>query len=77
VVPGLKPIYDVYSFSVLPWLGKRVAGDSGSYQYLAESIRKFPDQETLKGMMQDAGLEDCRYHNLSGGIVALHKGFRY
>jgi len=77
VVPGLKPIYDVYSFSVLPWLGKRVAGDSDSYQYLAESIRKFPDQQTLEGMMQDAGLEDCRHHNLSGGIVALHKGFRY
>ena len=77
VVPGLKPVYDVYSFSVLPWLGKRVAGDSDSYQYLAESIRRFPDQETLKGMMQDAGLEDCSYHNLSGGIVALHKGFRY
>jgi demethylmenaquinone methyltransferase/2-methoxy-6-polyprenyl-1,4-benzoquinol methylase len=77
VVPGLKPIYDVYSFSVLPWLGRRVAGDSDSYQYLAESIRKFPDQETLKGMMQDAGLEDCSYHNLTGGIVALHKGFRY
>ena len=77
VVPGLKPIYDVYSFSVLPWLGKRVAGDSDSYQYLAESIRKFPDQETLKGMMQEAGLEDCSYHNLSGGIVAMHKGFRY
>jgi demethylmenaquinone methyltransferase/2-methoxy-6-polyprenyl-1,4-benzoquinol methylase len=77
VVPGLKPIYDVYSFSVLPWLGKRVAGDSDSYQYLAESIRKFPDQETLKGMMRDAGLEDASYHNLSGGIVALHKGFRY
>ena len=77
VVPGLKPIYDVYSFSVLPWLGKRVAGDSDSYQYLAESIRKFPDQDTLKGMMQDAGLEDVSYHNLTGGIVALHKGFRY
>jgi demethylmenaquinone methyltransferase/2-methoxy-6-polyprenyl-1,4-benzoquinol methylase len=77
VVPGLKPIYDVYSFSVLPWLGAKVAGDSDSYQYLAESIRKFPDQETLKGMMQDAGLEDCSYHNLTGGIVALHKGFRY
>jgi len=77
VVPGLKPVYDVYSFSVLPWLGKRVAGDSDSYQYLAESIRRFPDQETLKGMMQDAGLEDVSYHNLSGGIVALHKGFRY
>ena len=77
VVPGLKPVYDVYSFSVLPWLGKRIAGDSDSYQYLAESIRRFPDQETLCGMMRDAGLEDCRYHNLSGGIVALHKGFRY
>lgn len=77
VLPGLKPVYDVYSFSVLPWLGKRVAGDSESYQYLAESIRRFPDQETLKSMMEAAGLEDCRYHNLSGGIVALHKGFRY
>jgi demethylmenaquinone methyltransferase/2-methoxy-6-polyprenyl-1,4-benzoquinol methylase len=77
VVPGLKPVYDVYSFSVLPWLGRRVAGDSDSYQYLAESIRRFPDQESLKAMMEDAGLEDCRYHNLSGGIVALHKGFRY
>jgi demethylmenaquinone methyltransferase/2-methoxy-6-polyprenyl-1,4-benzoquinol methylase len=77
VVPGLKPVYDVYSFSVLPWLGRRVAGDSDSYRYLAESIRRFPDQETLLGMMRDVGLEDCRYHNLSGGIVALHKGFRY
>ena len=77
VVPGLKPIYDVYSFSVLPWLGAKVAGDADSYQYLAESIRKFPDQETLQRMMQDAGLEDCSYHNLTGGIVALHKGFRY
>jgi demethylmenaquinone methyltransferase/2-methoxy-6-polyprenyl-1,4-benzoquinol methylase len=77
VVPGLKPVYDAYSFSVLPWLGRRIAGDSDSYQYLAESIRRFPDQETLKGMMEAAGLEDCRYHNLSGGIVALHKGFRY
>ncbi len=77
VFPGLKPLYDAYSFSVLPWLGRRVAGDSDSYQYLAESIRRFPDQETLLGMMRDAGLEDCRHHNLSGGIVALHKGFRY
>jgi demethylmenaquinone methyltransferase/2-methoxy-6-polyprenyl-1,4-benzoquinol methylase len=77
VFPGLKPIYDVYSFSVLPWLGKRIAGDSDSYQYLAESIRRFPDQEALLGMMREAGLEDCRHHNLSGGIVALHKGFRY
>jgi demethylmenaquinone methyltransferase/2-methoxy-6-polyprenyl-1,4-benzoquinol methylase len=77
VFPGLKPIYDVYSFSVLPWLGKRIAGDSESYQYLAESIRRFPDQEALLAMMREAGLEDCSYHNLSGGIVALHKGFRY
>jgi demethylmenaquinone methyltransferase/2-methoxy-6-polyprenyl-1,4-benzoquinol methylase len=77
VLPGLKPVYDLYSFSVLPWLGRRVAGDSDSYRYLAESIRRFPDQETLCEMMRDAGLEDCRYHNLSGGIVALHKGFRY
>jgi demethylmenaquinone methyltransferase/2-methoxy-6-polyprenyl-1,4-benzoquinol methylase len=77
VVPGLKPVYDVYSFSVLPWLGQRVAGDPESYRYLAESIRRFPDQATLKSLMRDAGLEDCSYHNLSGGIVALHKGFRY
>ena len=77
VVPGLKPLYDAYSFSVLPWLGRRVAGDEQSYRYLAESIRRFPDQETLRDMMTDAGLQDCRYHNLSGGVVALHKGFRY
>jgi len=77
VVPGLKPLYDLYSFSVLPWLGARIASDAASYRYLAESIRRFPDQETLRGMMEDAGLEDCGYHNLSGGIVALHKGFRY
>ena len=75
--PGLKPVYDAYSFSVLPWLGARIASDPDSYRYLAESIRKFPDQETLLGMMREAGLEDCRYHNLTGGIVALHKGFRY
>ena len=77
VVPGLKPVYDAYSFNVLPWLGGRVAGDADSYRYLAESIRRFPDQETLLGMMGAAGLEDCRHYNLSGGIVALHKGFRY
>ena len=77
VLPGLKPVYDAYSFSVLPWLGARIAKDPDSYRYLAESIRRFPDQETLLGMMRDAGLEDCRYENLSGGIVALHKGFVY
>ena len=77
VFPGLKPVYDAYSFSVLPWLGARIANDPDSYRYLAESIRRFPDQATLAGMMGEAGLEDCRYHNLTGGIVALHKGFRY
>lgn len=76
VVPGLKPIYDAYSFSILPWLGKVVAKDEASYRYLAESIRRFPKQDELLGMMQDAGLEQCRYHNLSGGIVALHRGYR-
>ena len=76
-VAALKPLYDAYSFSVLPWLGRRVAGDESSYRYLAESIRRFPDQETLLGLMRDAGLEGCRYHNLAGGIVALHRGHRY
>ena len=61
----------------LPWLGRNVAKDEASYRYLAESIRRFPDQETLADMMREAGLEDCRYHNLSGGVVALHKGYRY
>jgi demethylmenaquinone methyltransferase/2-methoxy-6-polyprenyl-1,4-benzoquinol methylase len=77
VLPGLKPLYDAYSFSVLPWLGARIAHDAASYRYLAESIRRFPDQPTLLDMMRRAGLEDCRYDNLSGGIVALHRGFRY
>jgi demethylmenaquinone methyltransferase/2-methoxy-6-polyprenyl-1,4-benzoquinol methylase len=77
VAPGLKPLYDAYSFNVLPILGKLVAGDEDSYRYLAESIRKHPDQETLLAMMQEAGLEQCRYHNLSGGIVALHRGYRF
>ncbi|HEY4367998.1 MAG TPA: bifunctional demethylmenaquinone methyltransferase/2-methoxy-6-polyprenyl-1,4-benzoquinol methylase UbiE [Steroidobacteraceae bacterium] len=77
VAPGLKPIYDAYSFSILPWLGKVVAKDEASYRYLAESIRRFPDQPTLQSMMQTAGLENCRYHNLSGGIVALHRGYKF
>jgi demethylmenaquinone methyltransferase / 2-methoxy-6-polyprenyl-1,4-benzoquinol methylase len=74
--PGLKPLYDAYSFRVLPWLGAHVAKDEASYRYLAESIRMHPDQETLKGMMQAAGFERCDYFNLSGGIVALHRGFK-
>jgi len=76
-VPGLAPIYDAYSFSLLPKLGKLVANDADSYRYLAESIRRFPDQETLLGMMRDAGFDQCRYHNLTGGIVALHRGYKF
>jgi demethylmenaquinone methyltransferase/2-methoxy-6-polyprenyl-1,4-benzoquinol methylase len=74
---GLKPLYDAYSFKVLPLIGRVIAGDEASYRYLAESIRMHPDQETLLKMMQGAGLEGCRYHNLSGGIVAVHRGYRY
>lgn len=77
VVPGLKPIYDTYSFRVLPWLGEIVANDADSYQYLAESIRMHPKQDELLQMMQNAGLDQCRYHNLTGGIVALHRGYKY
>lgn len=73
---AIKPAYDLYSFKVLPTLGKLVADDPDSYQYLAESIRVHPDQETLKSMMEDAGFERCRYHNLAAGIVALHIGYR-
>ena len=76
-VAAIKPLYDAYSFRVLPLLGRVVAGDEASYRYLAESIRMHPDQETLLKMMRDAGLEDCRYHNLSSGIVAVHRGYKY
>ena len=77
VVPFLKPLYDLYSFRVLPLIGKFVAKDEDSYRYLAESIRMFPDQEKLLGRLRNAGLEDCRYHNLSGGIVAVPRGYKY
>jgi demethylmenaquinone methyltransferase/2-methoxy-6-polyprenyl-1,4-benzoquinol methylase len=73
---ALKPVYDLYSFRILPLIGKLVAKDEASYQYLAESIRMHPDQEALLEMMQDAGFERCRYHNLAGGIVALHVGYK-
>ncbi|MGV3652941.1 MAG: bifunctional demethylmenaquinone methyltransferase/2-methoxy-6-polyprenyl-1,4-benzoquinol methylase UbiE [Noviherbaspirillum sp.] len=73
----LKKPYDVYSFSVLPWLGKRIADDAGSYRYLAESIRMHPDQESLKQMMQDAGLDQVRYFNLTAGVAALHTGIKF
>lgn len=77
VLPGLNRLYDAYSFGVLPRLGQLVANDAASYRYLAESIRKHPDQETLKQMMEAAGLERVHYFNLTGGIVALHKGYKF
>ena len=76
VAPGLKPLYDAYSFKILPVLGKVVAKDADSYRYLAESIRMHPDQETLLAMMREAGFAHSRYHNLAGGIVAVHRGFK-
>jgi demethylmenaquinone methyltransferase / 2-methoxy-6-polyprenyl-1,4-benzoquinol methylase len=72
----LQAMYDLYSFQVLPRLGRLVAGDEGSYRYLAESIRMHPDQETLREMMEQAGFERCDFHNLTGGVVAVHRGFR-
>lgn len=74
--PLLSKAYDAYSFKVLPVMGRLVANDSDSYQYLAESIRVHPDQETLKEMMEDAGFTRCEYHNMTGGVVALHKGIK-
>ena len=74
--PAIKPAYDLYSFKVLPTLGEIVANDAESYQYLAESIRMHPNQDTLKDMMETAGFERCRYHNMAAGIVALHIGYR-
>lgn len=75
-VPTLQKMYDVYSFTVLPWLGKKIAGDRHSYQYLAESIRAFPDQEALLALMNEAGFAATRYRNLSFGIAAIHSGIR-
>ena len=72
--PEIRAAYDAYSFNVLPRLGGIVAGDAASYRYLAESIRMHPDQETLASMVRDAGFDDCRWHNLAAGIVALHVG---
>jgi demethylmenaquinone methyltransferase/2-methoxy-6-polyprenyl-1,4-benzoquinol methylase len=72
----LQPLYDAYSFKLLPLMGKLVAKDAESYQYLAESIRMHPGQEELKGMMEQAGFERVEYFNLTGGVVALHKGYK-
>jgi demethylmenaquinone methyltransferase/2-methoxy-6-polyprenyl-1,4-benzoquinol methylase len=73
---ALNAVYDAYSFQVLPRMGRLLADDEASYRYLAESIRKHPDQTTLKAMMEAAGFERCDYFNLSGGIVAVHVGYR-
>jgi demethylmenaquinone methyltransferase / 2-methoxy-6-polyprenyl-1,4-benzoquinol methylase len=75
-VPGLSQAYDQYSFHVLPLMGKLVAQDADSYRYLAESIRMHPDQDTLKGMMEQAGYARCQFYNLTGGIVAVHRGYK-
>jgi demethylmenaquinone methyltransferase/2-methoxy-6-polyprenyl-1,4-benzoquinol methylase len=75
-VAALKPVYDAWSFRVLPLLGQRIAGDADSYRYLAESIRTFPDQDTLAAMMRTAGLARVEVQNLSGGIAAIHSGWR-
>lgn len=72
----LTTAYDLYSFKILPWLGKKVANDADSYQYLAESIRMHPDQEALKELMEQAGLARVEYFNLSAGVVALHRGYK-
>ncbi|KHN53112.1 bifunctional demethylmenaquinone methyltransferase/2-methoxy-6-polyprenyl-1,4-benzoquinol methylase UbiE [Pectobacterium fontis] len=77
VIKQLSTVYDAYSFHILPRIGEAVASDAGSYRYLAESIRMHPDQDTLKGMMSDAGFDSVNYFNLTGGIVALHRGFKF
>ena len=74
--PLLSRLYDAYSFNVLPRIGRVITNDADSYRYLAESIRMHPDQQTLKEMMEDAGFSQCEFHNMTGGIVALHKGIR-
>ncbi|WP_164071873.1 class I SAM-dependent methyltransferase, partial [Acinetobacter soli] len=76
VFEPFSKLYDFYSFTALPIMGKLVANDAESYKYLAESIRMHPDQRTLKGMMEQAGFKNCDYHNLTGGIVAVHRGFK-
>ena len=77
VLPLLATLYDKYSFNIVPKLGEWIVKDRASYQYLVESIRMHPDQATLKDMMQAVGFEDCCYHNFTGGIVALHRGYKY
>ena len=73
---GLQKLYDLYSFNVIPRMGQAIAGDRDSYQYLVESIRRFPDQETFAAMIRDAGFGQVKYRNLSMGIAALHSGWK-
>ena len=77
VAAPLAPLYDLYSFKVLPWLGQKIAGDAESYSYLAESIRMHPDQATLKALMEQSGLEKVEVFNLAAGVVALHRGYKF
>ncbi len=74
--PLIEKVYDTYSFSLLPMMGKLIANDAESYRYLAESIRMHPDQETLKSMMDNAGFQQTKFYNLTGGVVAIHKGLK-
>ncbi|KAF5960009.1 hypothetical protein HYC85_001218 [Camellia sinensis] len=76
-VPGFKQLYDYYSFSVIPALGEVVAGDRESYQYLVESIRRFPPQEKFASMIADAGFQKVEYENLVGGVVPIHSGLKF
>ena len=76
-VAALKPAYDFYSFNILPRIGRLIAKDEDSYRYLAESIRMHPDQQTLKGMLEQSGFERCDVHNMAGGIVAIHSGYKF
>ncbi|MEM7569482.1 MAG: bifunctional demethylmenaquinone methyltransferase/2-methoxy-6-polyprenyl-1,4-benzoquinol methylase UbiE [Pseudomonadota bacterium] len=76
VLPALEPLYKAYSFNVIPWLGGRIAGDRDSYQYLVESIRKFPSKDAFAQMMRGAGFANVRYSTLSAGIVAIHSGWK-
>ena len=73
----IRPLYDAYSFHALPLMGRLIAGDADSYRYLAESIRRHPDQAALKGLMEQAGFQRCEYINMSAGIVALHRGYKF
>ena len=75
-VEGMQKLYDLYSFNVIPSMGELIAGDRDSYQYLVESIRKFPDQETFLSMIQNAGFENTKYRNLTMGIASLHSGWK-